>query len=43
MAGVRMGEETFRKAPLMVRKGYVYSRLGTVTVRKDPALIRYVI
>ena len=30
LTGVRTGEETFRKAPLMVFKGYIYSRKGAV-------------
>ena len=33
LAGVRKGEETFRKAPLMVRK-------NTVTIRKAPLMVR---
>ena len=40
LAGVRTGEETFRKAPLIVRKGYMYSRKGAVAVRKAPLMVR---
>ena len=31
---------SFRKAPLMVKNGYMYSRKGAVAVRKAPLMVR---
>ena len=44
LADVSKEEETLRKAPLMVRKGYICSKEGAaVSVRKDPETVSYII